>query len=185
MTPGRYLARAIVRRNGVHGQDTARPITIVRDPSVVVESANAAARCADDAAVAVPHRRPMSAGVVNGLANIVAQEEFTLSKPDRRVTSDLLLVRYPGTQRDLIPYRDVVAVERQAPIAGREQRLLDLFVKPTDRLREQARQIMLERRRLRAVDVQPDVRAWVPAVRFPVAIRSDRQRRRTRTGRAR
>jgi len=29
-----------------------------------------------------------------------------------------------------------------APIAGREERLLDLFVQPTDRLREQARRIM-------------------------------------------
>ena len=81
-------------------------------------------------------------GLVNGLANVVGQEEFTLSKPDRRVTSELLLVRYPGSRRDLIPYRDVVQVDAK-PVPGREGRLLELFVKPTDRLREQARQIML------------------------------------------
>jgi hypothetical protein len=80
--------------------------------------------------------------MINGLGNIVAQEEFELSKPNRRVTSDLLLVRYPGTQRDLISYRDAVRLNG-APIAGREERLLDLFIKPTDLVREQARRIML------------------------------------------
>ena len=71
---------------------------------------------------------------------MVAQEDFTLSKPDRRVTSDLLLVRYPGTRRDLIPYRDVSQLNGQV-VAGREQRLLDLFVTPTERLRERAKLI--------------------------------------------
>jgi hypothetical protein len=81
-------------------------------------------------------------GVVNSLANVVAEEDFRLSKPDRRVTSDLLLVRYPGTRRDLILYRDVAQVDGKS-IDGREQRLVDLFVNPTNLLREQARQIML------------------------------------------
>ena len=51
-------------------------------------------------------------------------------------------MRYPGTQRDLIPYRDVAQVDAK-PLPGREGRLLELFLKPTDGLREQARQIML------------------------------------------
>src|SRR6185503_12158809 len=80
-------------------------------------------------------------GVVNGLANVVAQEDFELSKPNRRVTSDLLLVRYPGSVRDLIPYRDVSQLNG-TPIAGRDERLLDLFVTPTATLRERARRIM-------------------------------------------
>jgi hypothetical protein len=139
MTPGRYLARAVVRRNAVPIKTLSRPFTIVRDGVVT-------------RATTRPRGVPMSSelkyltatyitGVVNGLANVVGQEDFTLSKPDRRVTSDLLLVRYPGSRRDLIPYRDVVQVDAK-PVPGREGRLLELFVKPTDRLREQARQIM-------------------------------------------
>lgn len=141
MSPGRYLARAVVRRNGVMLKTLTRPITIVRDPTVVTR--------ATTRPKGVPitpelgHRTgSYIAGVVNGLANVVAQEDFELSKPNRRVTSDLLLVRYPGSRRDLILYRDAMQLNG-APIAGREERLLDLFVKPTDRLREQARRIML------------------------------------------
>ena len=140
MIPGRYVARVTVRRDGATVKILTRPIAIVRDPSVVSK--------------AVPRTRgvPISAGfqqltaayvagVVNGLANVVGQEEFTLSKPDRRVTADLLLVRYPGTRNDLIPYRDVSHLNGKV-IEGHERRLVDLFLKPSDALREQARQIM-------------------------------------------
>jgi VWFA-related protein len=141
MSPGRYLARAVVRRNGVTVKTLTRPITIIRDPTVVTR-----APTRPKGVPVTPELRYRTgsyvAGVVNGLANVVALEEFELSKPNRRVTSDLLLVRYPGSQRDLISYRDALKVNG-APIAGREERLLDLFVKPTDRLREQARRIML------------------------------------------
>jgi hypothetical protein len=140
VTPGRYIARAVVRRDGVVVRTLSRAVTIVRDPSVAPK--------------APPRQRgqPMSAGfqqrtaayvagMVNGLANLVGQEEFTLSKPDRRVRADLLLVRYPGTQRDLIPYRDVSHLN-DSVVPGRDERLLDLFIKPTDGLRDRARQIM-------------------------------------------
>ena len=141
MTPGRYVARATVSRSGVAVKTLSRPITIVRDPAVV---SRAPTRTRGVPVTAELKRRTAAyvAGVVNGLANVVAQEEFELSKPDRRVTSDLLLVRYPGRQRDLIPYRDVSQVNGK-PVDGRDQRLVDLFVKPTDALREQARRIML------------------------------------------
>jgi hypothetical protein len=81
--------------------------------------------------------------VVNGLANIVGQEAFTLSRPDRRVTSDLLLVRYPGSQRDLISYRDVIQLNGK-PVPGREQRLIDLFITPPGGLRARAREIVAD-----------------------------------------
>ena len=141
MSPGRYLARAVVRRNGVTLKTLTRPITIVRDPTVVTR---ATTRPKGVPITAELRYRTGSyiAGVVNGLANVVAQEEFELSRPNRRVTSDLLLVRYPGSQRDLILHRDAMRLNG-APIAGREERLLDLFAKPSDRLREQARRIML------------------------------------------
>jgi hypothetical protein len=140
MSPGRYVARAVVRGNGVRLKTLTRPITIVRDPTVVTR--------ATTRPKGVPITRELRyrtgsyiAGVVNGLANVVAQEEFELSKPNRRVTSELLLVQYPGSQRDLILYRDAMQLNG-APIAGHEERTLDLFAKPSDRLREQVRRIM-------------------------------------------
>ena len=167
MSPGRYIARAVVRRNGVALKTLTRPITIVRDPTVVTR------------ATTRPKGVPITAelqqrtgayivGVVNGLANVVAQEDFELSKPTRRVTSDLLLVRYPGSLRDLIPYRDVAQLNGK-PIDGREERLLDLFVKPTDALRERARRIMV------------GADAYVPSAFNPIFVlgflQSDFQRR--------
>ena len=140
MSPGRYLARAVVRRDGVAIKTVSRPFTSVRDPSVVSRATTRPRGVAMS-----PELKHLTgtyvAGVVNGLANVVAQEEFELSKPNRRVTSDLLLVRYPGSQRELIPYRDVAQVNGK-PLPGREQQLLELFVTPTDTLRERARRIM-------------------------------------------
>jgi hypothetical protein len=78
--------------------------------------------------------------VVDSLSNVVAQEEFVLERPDRKVTSDFLLVRYPGSERDFLTYRDVMVVNGK-PVPGRQQRLLDLFVKPLADIREQAREI--------------------------------------------
>ena len=156
MSPGRYLARAVVSRNGVALKTLSRPITIVRDPTVVTR------------ATTRPKGVPITpelqyrtgvyiAGVVNGLANVVAQEDFELSKPNRRVTSDLLLVRYPGSVRDLISYRDAAQLNGTA-IAGRDERLLDLFVKPTEGRRERARRIMLS------------ADAYVPSVFNPIFV---------------
>jgi VWFA-related protein len=142
MTPGRYLARAVVRRDGNRVKTLSRPFTIVRDPAVVSRPATRTRGVAMSAELKSLTAAYVS-GVVNGLANVVAQEEFDLSKPDRKVTSDLLLVQYPGSRRDLIPYRDVSHVNSK-PLPGREQRLLDLFVGQTDRLRERARRIMTD-----------------------------------------
>ena len=140
MTPGRYVARATVRRGDDTVKTLTRPITIVRDTSVVSRPPTRTR-----GVPITPQLQKLTAGyvagVVNGLANIVAQEEFVLSKPDRRVTADLLLVRYPGTRRDLMPYRDVSHLDGKV-VEGRDQRLVDLFLKPTDTLRQQARQIM-------------------------------------------
>ena len=140
MAPGRYLARAVVRRDGAAVKTLSRPFTVVRDPTVVSRPA-ARTRGVVMSAELKSLTAAYVSGVVNGLANVVAQEEFDLSRPDRKVTSDLLLVQYPGSRRDLIPYRDVSHVNSK-PLPGREQRLLDLFVGQTDRLRERARRIM-------------------------------------------
>ena len=157
MSPGRYLARAVVRRDGVTVKTLTRPITIVRDPAVVTSATTVAGSTEARAPVVTraptrPRGAPITpelrsrtgsyvASVVNGLANIVGQEAFTLG--NRRVTSDLLLVRYPGSQRDLLAYRDVIQVNGK-PIPGRDQRLIDLFITPPGGLRERAQQIMGE-----------------------------------------
>jgi hypothetical protein len=59
------------------------------------------------------------------IANIVAQEDLQL-KEGRNVTSDLLLVRYPGSLLDLIVFRDVVSVDGTA-LPHHQEHLLDLF----------------------------------------------------------
>ena len=140
MSPGRYVARARILRDGVAVKTLSRPFTIVRDPSVVSRPPTRSR------GVPMPpelRRRAAAyvAGVVGGLANVVAQEDFVLSKPDRRVTSDLWLPRYPGAVRDFIVYREVLSVNGKI-LRGREQRRLDLFATPTDQLRERALQIM-------------------------------------------
>jgi hypothetical protein len=65
------------------------------------------------------------AGFVRAIANVVAQESYQ-SRDDKKITSDVLLVRYPGSVTDLILFRDVVSVNG-TPIPSRQQHLLDLF----------------------------------------------------------
>jgi hypothetical protein len=142
MAPGRYLARATIRRDGAVLKTLSRPFVIVRDPSVV---SRVPPQPRGSAMPLEMRQRTASyvAGVVGGLGNVVAEEDFVLSGPTRRVVSDMLLVRYPGSERDLISYRDVRQVDG-APVAQRDQRLLELFVKPTQGLRDRARQIMID-----------------------------------------
>jgi VWFA-related protein len=145
VTAGRYVARATVSRNGAVVKTLSRPFRIVRDPTVVSRPSTSTRGIPITPQLEQLTARYVAA-VVNGLAKpgaIVAEEHFTLSRPDRRVTADLLLVGYPGAPRDLIPYRDVWQVDGK-PIAGREQRLVDLFVNPTDTLRSQVRRIWLD-----------------------------------------
>ena len=140
MSPGRYVARATVSRDEVAVKTVSRPFTIVRDRAVVSKPSSRTGGMP-----ITPQLQQLTASyvarVVTGLANVEAQEDFRLSKPNRQVASYLLLVQYPGAERDLIAYRDVSQLDGK-PIEGREQRLVDLFVNPTGRLREQARQIM-------------------------------------------
>lgn len=154
MAPGRYVARAVVERDGVAIKTLSRPFTLVRDAAVVTARDRVPAVTGATKATTRPRAVAMSselksmtatyvAGVVNGLANVVGREAFTLSKPNRRVTSDLLLVRYPGSRRDVIFYRDVIQ-RNGKPVPGREQRLIDLFTTPADGLRDRAQQIVAD-----------------------------------------
>ena len=138
LLPGRYMARVTVRK----GSETIR----VLSRPFVLEAATLPPRTTERIATASmsPELQRRTAAyvttLVNGLANIVAQEEFTLSNPERRVTSDFLLVRYPGSNRDLLTFRDVTHVNGQA-VPDHEQQLVDLFIKPFDVIRGRVRQI--------------------------------------------
>jgi VWFA-related protein len=138
--PGRYLARAVVRRDGAIVRSLFRPFVIVRADRAVIPTAR---RGAEMPAAMRQRTAAYVAGVVAGLSNIVAQEDFVLSDPDRRVTSDLLLVRYPGSNQDLMSYRDVWRVNGN-DLTGRADRLADLFLVPPADVRTRARQISLD-----------------------------------------
>jgi len=86
MTPGRYVARATVSREGVAVKTLSRPFTIVRDPAVISRPSTRTRGMP-----ITPQLQRLAAnyvaGVVKGLSSLVAEEEFILKKPDRRVTS--------------------------------------------------------------------------------------------------
>jgi VWFA-related protein len=139
LAPGRYVARVAVRR----GNET---LAVVSRP-FVLEKAAGATLPRTGTTRNIPISRELQArtaayvgGIVGGLANIVGQEDFVLEKPDRRVTSDFLLVRYPGSNRDFLTFRDVMRVN-DAPVAGHDDRLSDLFVKPWNSIRDRAAEI--------------------------------------------
>jgi VWFA-related protein len=141
LLPGRYVARVTLTRGAETIRVLWRPFVLERPAGVSARSATAAR------SVAIPpelQRRTAAyvATVVGSLANVVGQEEFTLSDPDRRVRSEFLLVRYPGSMQDLLPFRDVTHVDGMA-VGGRDEHLVDLFLKPADVIRDRVRQITL------------------------------------------
>ena len=144
LLPGRYIARVTISRAGQTIAVVARPFVFERSTGPSPVATRAPAKLAS-AASAMPldlqQRTATYIGnVVGSLSNVVAQEDFVLERPDRKVTSDFLLVRYPGSERDFLTYRDVTLVNGK-PLPGREQRLVDLFVKPSPDIRGRAQEI--------------------------------------------
>jgi hypothetical protein len=143
--PGKYVARASIQRDGKAVRTVSRPFVIERsDPAVRRQ-----AERRQNGKPGVPitpdmQRRTASyvAQVFNNLSNVVGQEDFALKGPDRQVRSDFLLVRYPGSNRDLLSFRDVTLVNG-VPLPNRQERLADLFLKPIDMVRDRVRQITL------------------------------------------
>jgi hypothetical protein len=134
LAPGRYVARARVQRAGVTTATVARPFVLA--PSTAAPEAPPVSSAYSPE---LPARTAAYvSGFVQALANVVGQEDFDLRKP---VRSDFLLVRYPGSDQELLAYRDVYQVDGGA-LAGREERLADLFIKPFDDIRDRARQIV-------------------------------------------
>ena len=134
LAPGRYVARARVLRDGVTAATVARPFVLGRagaPPETPQESSSYSPELPTRTAAYVSQ-------FVQGLANVVAQEDFDLKKP---VRSDFLLVRYPGSDQELLAYRDVYQVAG-ATLPGHEERLADLFIKPIDGIRDRVREIV-------------------------------------------
>jgi hypothetical protein len=141
MAPGRYLARATVRRDGAVVRVVSRPFVLERGERPVAAT-SAAARAAALSPELQRRTAAYVSSVIAGFSNVVAQEELVLVSPDRRVTSDFLLVRYPGSERDLMTYRDAHHVNGEM-LPDRAERLIDLFVKPLSEIRQRAREIAL------------------------------------------
>jgi VWFA-related protein len=144
--PGRYVARASIRRDGKNVRTVSRPFVVDRtDPS----QPRPAARRASDKPRASPITPEMQrqtatyvAQVVGNFTNVMAQEDFVLKSPDRRVTSNVLLVPYPGSTRDLLFFRNVMQANGVA-VPDRLERLSDVFNKPVALVRDRVRQITL------------------------------------------
>jgi VWFA-related protein len=141
--PGRYVARATIRRGGETVRVLSRPF-ILAPVDVDATRPQPVERVRGVAISPEVQRRAASyvSTVVASLSNIVAREEFVLTGPDRRVTSDFLLVRYPGSVQDLLTFRDVAAVNGTA-LPDRQERLSGLFLQPMSTIRDRVRQISL------------------------------------------
>lgn len=90
---------------------------------------------------------------VAALANIVGQEDFQAR--DKKITSDMLLVSYPGSNIDLLIFRDVISVNGAA-LPNRQEHLLELFQAHFDNAVGRANQI------------SSDSTQYVPAVLNPL-----------------
>jgi hypothetical protein len=70
---------------------------------------------------------------VDNFTNVVAEEEyrqdFRLAAPRRRLKSDFLLVGYPGQDKLLMTFRDVLEVDGR-PVRDQQERLTKLFLEP-------------------------------------------------------
>lgn len=69
---------------------------------------------------------------VSDFSNVVAEEDFRQdwqSGERRRLTSDFLLVRYPGRDGTWLAFRDVTAVNGR-PVRDQQERLTSLFLEP-------------------------------------------------------
>jgi hypothetical protein len=70
---------------------------------------------------------------IDDLTNVVAEEnyqqQFRLAAPRRRLKSDFLLVGYPGQQKMLLTFRDVLEVDGR-PVRDQQERVTRLFLEP-------------------------------------------------------
>jgi hypothetical protein len=96
---------------------------------------------------------------VGNLSSVVAEEDYyqEVSSPPRKRTlkSDFLLVRYPGTDRLWLSFRDVREVDGRPVGEGRDERLSALFLQPFEDATRRAREISLASDRYDIARVAP------------------------------
>src|SRR5688572_32109707 len=70
---------------------------------------------------------------VETFSNVVAEERYEQRLADRRrqLTSDFLLVAYPGRSDRVVTFRDVREVDGQ-PVTAQPERITQLFLNPFD-----------------------------------------------------
>ena len=94
---------------------------------------------------------------VADFSNVVAQEDFRQdwqSGERRRLTADFLLVRYPGTERTWLAFRDVTSVNGR-PVRDQQERLTKLFLQPFEDAVRRAEEITREASRHSLVELGP------------------------------
>ena len=95
------------------------------------------------------------AGFISDFSNVVAQEEYRQewqAGERRLLTSDFLLVRYPGRDNLWLAFRDVTAVNGR-PVRDQQDRLAKLFLEPFDDAVRRAEEITLEASRHSLVEL--------------------------------
>jgi len=82
---------------------------------------------------------------VDTFSNVVAEERYEqeLAGRRRQLTSDFLLVAYPGRDNRFLTFRDIRAVDGQ-PVKDQSDRITQLFLKPFDSAVGRATEIQLE-----------------------------------------
>ena len=82
---------------------------------------------------------------VDTFSNVVAEERYEqrLAGRRRQLTSDFLLVAYPGRTNRLLTFRDVREVDGR-PVKDQPDRITQLFLKPFDTAVGRATEIQLE-----------------------------------------
>jgi hypothetical protein len=143
--PGRYVARANIRRDGQAVRTVSRPFVLERTDPAVRRQAERRQNEKPGVPITPEMQRQTAtyvAQVVGNFTNVMGTEDFVLKSPDRRVTSNVRLVPHPGSERDLLFFRDVTHVNGAA-VPDRLERLTDLFQKPVALVSDRVRQITL------------------------------------------
>jgi len=90
-------------------------------------------------------------------SNVVAEEDFRQawqSGERRRLTSDFLLVGYPGSNGTWLAFRDVTAINGR-PVRDQQERLTKLFLEPFGDAVRRAAEITREASRHSLVELEP------------------------------
>ena len=94
-------------------------------------------------------------GFISSFSNVVAEERYVqrteTPRQMRELLSDYLFVKPPG-QNEWFEFRDVVSIDGK-PVQGREERMIDLFLKPPDNLGRRIQDVVVASARYNLEDI--------------------------------